>query len=356
MRDARLAPSATARTLAVLFCAPLLALTGCGGGGGDGDGTPAGDPVQSSLVISAANARPVAADALDSATNVEAARTSSSFVLSAQVVPTTAATSPALRVAQVVTALTHKRANASSPHVLSAAVNETLACSLGGTLTVSGSVASNSGFAAGDSVTLGANNCRETIGNVATNLSGSFSLAITAGGVSSGTGFPQHVAMTIQASNFTVSGGGASSIANGDMSLDVTENSADSTSVVLSGSSLSNQVTVGGTTRSFTMRAYRQVLAIAGTLTSYTVTADIETSNSRLGSAPVRYHVSTPAALVLSDAGEFSSGSLRVDGNASALLLTVTGSNAFQLQVDANGDGSFEASSTATLGELRAQP
>ncbi|MEJ8837885.1 hypothetical protein [Ramlibacter sp. AN1133] len=354
MRNHRLAGLATRRSIAALFCAPLLALTGCGGGGGDGATTPVGPPAQGSLVITAANAKPVAADALDNATNIDAARTSSSFVLSAQVVPGAAAPSLALRVAQAAVTLANKRAGA-APLVLSAAINETLACSLGGSVTVSGNVASSNGFVAGDSVTLNASGCRETIANVATTLSGGFTLAITAGGISSGAAFPRHVAMTIQASGLTVAAGGETSTSSGDMSLDVTENSTDSTSVVLTGSSLGNQVTSASGTRSFTMRSYRHVLAIAGNTTSATVTADFETSNSRLGTAPVTYHVSTPSALVTTNAGDVSAGSLRVDGSASALLVTVTGTNTFQLQVDTNGDGSFDASSTATLADLRAQ-
>jgi hypothetical protein len=347
-------PTALRRTLAALFCAPLLALTGCGGGGGGGDaGTPPGGSTQGSLVITSANAKPLAADALDSATNVEAARTSSSFVLATQVAPSAATTSFALRLAQAAATLAGK-GGAASGQVLSAAVNETVACSQGGSVTVNGNVASRSGFVAGDAFSLNASGCREPIDGVTTTMTGSISMTITAGGSSSGAPFPHHIAMTFLANGFSVVAGGDTIITSGDMSLDVTENSADATSVVLSGTALSNQVTTSRGTRAFTMRAYRQVLAIAGTTTSYTVTADFDSRNSRLGAGTVSYHVSTPAALVTTNAGDVTAGSLRVDGRSSALLITLTGTNAFQLQLDANGDGSFESGSTATVAELRA--
>jgi hypothetical protein len=122
---------------------------------------------------------------------------------------------------------------------------------------------------------------------------------------------------------------------------------------VLSGTALSNSVATSAGSRSFTMRNYRQELAIANGSTSYRVTADYTSDNSRLGSTPVSYRISTPTALVESSAGDFSAGSLRVDGRGSALLLTVTGTNGFRLQVDATEDGSFESNTTTTLAELR---
>jgi hypothetical protein len=349
MRTTRFSPRCT---FVALFCAPLLALTGCGGGGGDG-GTSADTPAQASLVITAANAKPVAADALDSATDISAARSGSSFITSAQVEPAAAAASPALRLARAATTLAAK-SSAASGLVLGVAVNETLPCSQGGSVTVTGNVASRDSFAVGDSVTLTSAGCRELIDGVTTAMSGSITLGITGGSFAPGSGFPRHVVMTIRATSFAVSVGAETSTSTGDMSLDLTENSSDSTSVVLTGAALGNQVTTSTGSRSFTMRGYRQALAISGSTTSYSVTGDIETNNSRLGTGVVSYHLGTPTALVASSAGAFSGGSLRVDGNASALLLTVTGTDTFQLQVDANGDGTFDASSTVTLAGLRA--
>lgn len=346
-----LQPVAARRPVSALCCATLLALAGCGGGGGDAGGPPAGG-FQATLAISTSNAKPVAADALDSATNIDAARGASNFVISAQVEPA-ALSSPALRLAQAASALGARR-GAGTGLLLAAAVNETVACSGGGTVTVSGNVAASDGFTAGDSATLSAAGCRETIDGVLTTMSGSLALTITGGSFSATAAFPRHVAMTIQASNFSVTAGSDASTASGDVSMDLTETGPDAAAVVLTGTSLSSQVTTSAGTRSFTMRSYRQALAIAGGSTSYTVTGDFETSNSRLGTGTVAYHVSTPAALVASSAGDLSAGSLRVDGKASALLLTVTGSNALRLEVDADGNGSFESSSTATLAELQA--
>ncbi len=52
--------------------------------------------------------------------------------------------------------------------------------------------------------------------------------------------------------------------------------------------------------------------------------------------------------------GDISSGSVLVTGNHSAVLITFTGTNNVELQVDANGDGTYEQTLTSTMSELAA--
>ncbi|GAB3773013.1 hypothetical protein GCM10028796_44700 [Ramlibacter monticola] len=342
--------STALQTQVLLVCIPL-ALSACGGGGGGGGGGGAG--LQADLVITPANAKPVAADALDNATNIDAARGGSEFILSAQVAPNALPARGSVPLVAAVRALVSKRAPASGMP-MGVAIERTMPCTEAGSVHVTGDVAGDSGLVAGDHVTLTASGCRESVGGVATMMSGGLTLTVASGSMLPGSPFPHHVVMTIHAAGFGVTAGGESSTTNGDMVFDLTETSESQGNVVLTGSSLASSVTTAGGTRSFTMRDYRQAVAFSSGSNSFTVTGDFESLNSRLGTAPVNYRVSTPTAMVIADpSGNVTAGSLRVDGKQSALLLSVTAINSFSLQVDANGDGTFETVTPTTLEELR---
>jgi len=307
---------------------------------------------------------------LENATDVDAARSSTDLLLGAQVQPAAgSASASSLRLARAGTMLAEKGGRASTS--LGAVINASAPCSQGGSLTMNGNMAAGMGgasgmggmagtgsrgniFSVGDTATLTASACREMMDGIPTTLSGSMTIAITGGSFDPGAGFPRRVVMLIHASSFGVAAAGDSSSISGDMNVDLTEHSASSSTLVLTGSSLSTRLATSTGTRSFTMHDYREVLTVSGATTSYACTGDFETSNGRLGAGPMRYHASMPTPLVASGTGDFSAGSLRVDGKGSALLLTVTGTNTFQLQVDTNGDGTFDSTTTVTLAELRA--
>ena len=84
------------------------------------------------------------------------------------------------------------------------------------------------------------------------------------------------------------------------------------------------------------------------------LSATVQTNNSRLGASPVSYSISTPTAITVNSAGAITAGAIKVIGSNSSLLLTVTSSDSFSLQVDTNGDGSYESTSTVTRSQLQA--
>jgi hypothetical protein len=219
---------------------------------------------------------------------------------------------------------------------------------------VVGDIASGSGLTAGDNFSITASGCREPVDGQTSTMSGSFSVTVASGSLDAGTPFPRRVVMGIRLASFGVAVDGESTTSTGDMNFDLTETGIDRSDVVLTGTSLASTVTRASGSRSVTMRNYRQAASVNPASTSFSVVADFETNNPRLGAAPVSYHVTMPAPIVVANvSGEVTSGSLRVDGDKSALLLTTTAPSSFSLQVDANGDGSFESGTTTTLGELR---
>jgi hypothetical protein len=340
--------------LAAILSAPLVLLTACGGGGGGGDAAPAPAPVTSSgtLQITTANAKPVSADALDNATNVDAAEGGASIVTGVQVDTGAAAGGSAtLQLADAARVLAAKAIGRTSL-ATGAAVNESAACNGGGSVNISGNVASNSDLSPGDTITISASSCRETVNGATSTLNGSMKITIVSGSVNAN---PVHIVMTIESLGFSVSENGKTSQTNGDLTLDVTGSAGSSTqSVVLSGKSLSTSVSSAAGTRSFSLQNYRQSVSSVNGAVTYNVEAQVTTSNSRLGAGTQVYSVSTPTALTTNASRAYTGGSLKVTGKSSALLLTVTGTDTFQLQVDENGDGTFETTTPATLAELRA--
>lgn len=334
--------------LAALLSAPLVLLSACGGGGGGGDSTP--PVVATQVAITSTNQKLVAADALDSATNVDAARSGSSFVTGVQI-DTGAVTGDTMRLASVARVLAAK-APASLAQATGVALNETIPCSSGGSMTVSGNVSGGNAIVQGDQVTISTNNCIESVYGVTSTMNGSLSIRITAGSFDPNLpSYPSHITMAIVATNFSITINGQTESSNGDMLIDLTETSATVSSATVSGSSLAS---TGG--RSYTLKNYSQQVGMDNGATTYRVSATVEATNGRLGSGTLSYTVSMPSAMTTDASGQYTAGSLKVVGASNAsVLLTVTAANTLKLELDANGDGTYEASTTVTLTELRAQ-
>jgi hypothetical protein len=302
-----LPPGAARRTLTALCCAPVLLLAACGGGGSGGASTtPSG-----ALAITSVNARALAADALDSATNLALPRASSVLLFATGILTT----------------------------------NERL-CRGGGSLTLTRNPQNFLPITTGDTVQLTSSACKELVDGVETTMSGSLSVTFVQA-VTPGV-FPADLVLAIQTSDFSMVAGGKSTTASGDL----TYASADSMHVDLSGTSLTYGIVTAAGEKTYTLRNYRQSTSSGGSV-SIVVEAGVTTNNPRLG-ATASYRVSNPTAPIVMNVRDFTGGSLRVDAAGSSLGVTVTGTNTFRLDVDTNGDGTVDATSTATLDELRA--
>jgi hypothetical protein len=303
------------------------------------------------LTVTSANAKPVAADGLDASANTGAAQVGTSLVTGVQVDTGAGSTVAVPGLSQIALQLAAKALH--RPGVATGvAVNETAACTSGGTITITGNVSGSNAVVAGDNLTITANACSEVVGNATTPsvLNGTMSIVINAGSFSDTAAFPQHIAMAINA-NLTVQTLDVSDLTVGDMRIDLTQTSATERSVSLSGASLSNAYTRSGATRSVALKNYSFTQTTTGTQARTNVTASVVTSNPRIGSNVV-YTVSTPTPIV-TDLSVVLQGSLMVQGAKSSLLLTVTTPDNFTLQVDTNGDGTYESTTTTTHAELQ---
>ncbi|HEY0823943.1 MAG TPA: hypothetical protein VGD76_09170 [Ramlibacter sp.] len=324
-----------------LLCVPAMVLVACGGGGG---GT-TGAATAPAVAITTSNAQAVAAEASEVSTNTDAAA-AGSLVTGVQVDGTNG--SDTMLLVSAARKLLARPA-ASGSLATGAAVSQ--ACTGGGSMTMDATVSGSGALAAGDSFQISANNCTESDGVTTMVMNGSIAITIVSGtyDLASAT-YPKSVTMRIVTTNFSVSSGGETEVFNGDLTIALTETSATSASVTLTAASLSNNI--GSHTVTVTNYTLQVTESPVGVTTS--ITATVQTNNSRLGSGFVSYTITTLTPITVSSTGVVTAGSIKVTGANSSLVLTVTGPDTYSLQVDTNGDGSFESTSTVTRSELQA--
>jgi hypothetical protein len=332
--------------LRVLALVSTVVLASCGGGGGGG-GT-AGTPPPQAVVLTETNAKPVSADAVVNVRNTSA--TSATVPLGVQV-GTSASSSGTLQAITAAARLAGQvAAGARLPTAVS--VSETDSCPLGGSITINGNIANPSGdLSAGDSITIIMATCQvsDTSGTVVMN--GRMSITIISGAIGAA---PFHVVLGVTAQDFSVQAGGITEVANGDVRLDWNAISDTSESLVATGAALTSRETIAGVTRTSTLRNYTQAMTTNGTTMSSTLSATVETSSTRIAASGGTYTITTPAAVVWDAVTDVvASGVIKVVGAAnSQLQLTFTGGGNATIQLDANGDGTFEKSIDTTMAEL----
>lgn len=332
------------RALALFFA---VLLTACGGGGGGG-GTAGQGPAPSgpqAVVITEANAKPLAANALDAAQNTNATGSGSALPVAVQVNPSTGGSSSVQLIAQSVRLAANSFSAAALPTGVT--VSQTVACTFGGTETISGHVASSAGLTQGDLLSVNFNNCSEESG---TSLNGQISMTIVSG---SATTVPFHVVISTTTTNLSVTDNGVTVVVNGSVTLDLSATTTSET-IVATGASLSSRETVSGVTHTTTLRNFTQTQTISGSLFTGSLSATVETDSSRLGGTTVSYTITTPTPIVWSETtGTPTAGVIKVVGaNNAGLLFTINGDGTVTIQLDANGDGVYEKTITSTTTEL----
>ncbi|MEJ6021597.1 hypothetical protein [Ramlibacter sp. PS4R-6] len=329
--------------------AGVFVLAACGGGGGSAGGGSGGvGSGPQSVAITESNAKPVAANAVDSAQNTSAT-SGAALPIGVQVDAAAGAT----QLQQLAAIVKHAATSAAGARLpVGISISETLACSQGGTMTISGNVASPNGIGAGDTLSISASNCAESVGGQTEVVNGQLAVTIASGSITDA--LPFHVVMNVTVTNLSVQAGGVTTVANGDVRLDWTANSLTSETLSASGTAMSTRQTISGTTRTNTMRNYTQTLTVNGSTFTGTLSATIETDSTRLGNATVKYTITTPTPLVWSASTRLATaGVVKVVGaNNSQLVATIAANGTVAIQVDANGDGTFETTVTSTTAEL----
>jgi hypothetical protein len=348
MRKAVFARQGARRVMAAVLCAPLVLLTACGGGGG-GDDTPAGGGSNASgVVITSSNSQPIAAEAVETASSTDAA-SGAGFFMGVQV-DDRAGSAHALLLARAAQRLVAK-APTSAPLATAVATTETVPCT-SGSLTLTVNTSTSGTLAAGDSFQMTANSCSEGSGDDLMVMNGAITINVLSGNYDPvSTVYPKTLGMRIVAQGFSVTAGGETEVFTGDLTLSVNETSATSASLSMKADSLTSNL---GGSHTLTLSNYSMNVTEGSGGSSITMSASVQTTNSRLGSGTFSYTVATVTPLTVSSSGAITTGSIKVTGSGSSLLLTATGSDAFTLEVDTNGDGTFDSGTAVTRTELQA--
>ncbi|TFY99905.1 hypothetical protein [Ramlibacter rhizophilus] len=337
-----------ATVLSVAACALLLAACGGGGGSGGAGSGGIGGSSAAPLKITEANAKPVAASALENVAS-EGTGSTADLVSGLKGLGIGGAASPTLQVVRSASTLAGLAAKRAGLSTTKAAVDESVACPQGGTLRVSGNVADGETLVAGDQVNLIATGCRMLVDGELQTLDGGLSLTVRSGSFASS--YPAQAELALVATSLRTSTPQYVVEADGDLLATWSASAATRESFVFSGTRFTSSLTMSGQTRSITWRDWRQSVAVDGAQTTLALAAAIEATDGRLGSAPVSYTLTTPVALV--QVGSGLSGELKVTGGGSALLLRLVAPDSATLLVDANGDGAYERTLAGTQTELR---
>jgi hypothetical protein len=339
---------------------PAMVLAACGGGGGGGGddggggGTGGGQTpaVESTLVVSGGNAKPAAADALDAATNGTAAGASAGLVTGVQVSPAAGgAVTPSL--SSVAFKLATLAANRPAVAVGAVISPRTETCEMGGTITVSGNLSGGSSLVAGDSLDLITSNCMVNLASGMTTLNGKLRIAVASGTFNpASTSYPKAITLRLTATNLSiVTGPDVTNVTTGDMKIELNQTSASHAFTTLSGKTLTNTWSHDSVSRSSSLRGYRVQQESFDSQIWSDIQASVVVTNPRIGTDVV-YQLSTPTRLV-TDYSLVLRGSIKVTGVKSGLLLTVAEIGRFDLQVDADGDGTYATSTAVGDADLR---
>jgi hypothetical protein len=307
----------------------------CGGGGGDG-----GSSGFTAITINSTNQDAVAKAAVSATASLAGA---GGGVTADSSSTASAGGKAALSIAsrQLATRLglagTRKHGAAVRP---AAVVSSTESCSLGGTVTTSLGDSNNDGSAdLGETLTLSFTNCAE---DASGSLNGS--MAITLQSASSNS-FSAAVTMT----QLSVTDGTFSASLGGSMTMSFIVDSSTQIRLVLqvADAGVTAVVAAGGTSETIDYGAgflFSETIVLDGAdaLVSASSISGGVFRSSALGG---RVTLEQPqAALQLASENYPHSGMLRVVGNASALRLTVLSATTVRVELDANLDGSYEAS------------
>lgn len=321
-------------------------LSACSGGGGSSDDNPApAAPTSSPVVITPANASKVSAEAYDatiSTRNLGANGLGGAGITAAVISSNEDSFDLFEFTRQQISRLPELNGQFTGDMVSAVTIAATtIDCESGGTLTVSGEVADTQAVTAGDTLTIDLNNCADISGQLNGQLSVRFN---SISGDQLGAALNFNVSLTMV--DFSVTQSGVTSSGNGDMTLALSSLSDTEIEAALTGSSLT--LTEGGTTS--TLRNFSVVETLnEATGASSTVSSGTLESTEIGGS--LSFETTVPFQIT-GDDYPFAGTLLITGADGSSIQFVTIDSVNVRLDIDADGDSSFEESVATTWAAL----
>jgi hypothetical protein len=323
------------------ICSALLSsmlIAGCGGGSDSTGGvTPPGTVA---TAVTVANADSTAAQAYAAISEADSQSTFATEI-AVDFASGVSLTQQRRSLLDTSLALLYKKPDTTGNLVVGATVTEN--CSGGGTVTI---------IDTSTTLSISANNCREGDELINGSLSFSFTNMIGTPAYSSS----WSATMALSFTNLSIQVSGSKFLVNGGMSLAYNQSSALASSANASGQSLHYVYTENGST---VLNGLLQSFTFSSTRNNSTYTNSgnfiYAASGSAIGATPVSFTVATTVPLVRTAPSYPHQGSLTATGaNNSKVRLTALNSTTVQIEVDANGDGTYEHTSTTTWSALLA--
>lgn len=330
-------------------CYTGLVLTGmlsaCSGGGGGSDDSPAPAPTSAPVVITSTNATKISAEAYDatiSTRNLGANGLGGAGITAAVVDSNEDSFDLFAFTRQQISRLPELSAQFAGNTLSAVTISATtIDCESGGTITVSGEVADTQVVTAGDILTIELNNCADISGQLNGQLSVRFN---SISGDQLGEALNFDVSLTMV--DFSVVQSGVTSTGNGDMTLAIRSLSDSEIEASLTGNSLT--LTENGTTSTLSN------FSIVETLNEATG-ASSANSRGTLQSTEIGGSLSFETTVPFQSVGDdypFVGTLVITGGNGSSLEFVTFDAANVRLDIDADGDGSFDESVETTWAEL----
>lgn len=327
-----------------------LALSACGGGGGGGNAgdplVPGPDPNLGKLAITSSNQVAVAQTAVSSSLYF---MDSSELLVGAQANDGKTPTRLALALVERAPGWWAKRV--ATPLVTGAVTAVSEACSGGGRMDISlDDKNNNNSFDAGDSMAIRAVNCVES----GSTISGGIEMVLSSlTGVFGSNNYS--AALTLRMDKLTVVSGQDTAIGHGEMRMESRVTGANNSSVTITVPSFTVSGTLGGVNYSNSLAGFQLTLGKAPGGTLYTVSVSIRGALSGSMIESKQISIETLAPLVRNwNAVDPSTGQLLIKGAASSQLrITAQAGGVALLELDADGNGVFESSTTRRWSDLR---
>jgi hypothetical protein len=318
----------------VVSATVLAALAACGGGGGDSPSQPGSDKV----AITSANQNQVVRASVNAGLSVSMAQGRAGGASPASVANRTHALGAVLQ--RAMTAAQGSRKGIASATVRpSISASDTEPCGVSGTLTVSiDDRDANNALSSGDVISVSFAQCKDS---ATSSINGAISIALTS--------TPTATQLTANANfqNVAVVEDGATSTIAGNVAVAENDTDLDTVTTLSVGS--------GGLTASTASSGYNDSVSFASGFAILTdeATSGASTSVSLSGTMSAQslggsITISTPQPLVqLSTDNYPSAGQVIVTGaTGSAVRATVLDNTQVRVELDANGDGTYESTST----------
>lgn len=321
------------------LCATLAA---CGGGGGGDSSTGLSGPLQ----LNTGNYAVAAQEALSSATFVSS---TGGLVVAADAQPS----AQGAWFAQVLGQLRKAPGRLSDIPVLVTGATQTYTqrCAQGGTLSFEANDANgNRTVDAGDTVTMTASAC--TIDGETTSGRMAMTFTVVTGDPASSDVFDLSVSVGL--TDFSTKDSTGTTVGNGSMVVQITSAGAGALTTTVVANNLSLRASYGASqyTRSMSNFTVREVITPVGTGYRSALSIDGSLASSALGSSSIAVSTVSPFVRTSSQSYPASGQALITGANGSKVRITLVGVGSVLIELDADGNGSYESSTTKQWRDL----